>query len=140
MTKIEELKAQLREEEQKERELNKKTDEENRIKRNEITKNPDNWIWHITPGKRHDFLDNDKELNGATIGKRLKQEILDKYQKTSVLVPDDANFIGMFYYRTDENILDSEGGGHMVLKTPKLCSDEEWKQIMAGNIPTKFIR
>jgi hypothetical protein len=46
----------------------------------------------------------------------------------------------MFYYRTEENILARGGGGWLVLRDPKLCSDEEWAAIAAGNIPKKFIR
>lgn len=45
---------------------------------------------------------------------------------------------GMVYHRTDENILTSYGGGSHILKTPKLCSDDEWALICAGQIPDKF--
>ncbi len=47
---------------------------------------------------------------------------------------------GIQYYLTLDGIIHHSGGGTVVLKTPQLCSDQEWKQIKAGYIPTKFLR
>jgi hypothetical protein len=47
---------------------------------------------------------------------------------------------GMKYYLTLDGIIHYSGGGRVILNTPTLCSDAEWAQIQASNIPAKFLK
>ena len=58
-----------------------------------------------------------------------------------VLAPEELNESkGMQYYLTMDGIIHNTGGGTLILKTPQLCSSDEWAQIKSGNIPPKFLR
>lgn len=50
----------------------------------------------------------------------------------------DERLNSVLYYRDEDNILTHKGGGYILLKDPKLCSDEEWEAIKKGDIPEKF--
>jgi hypothetical protein len=52
---------------------------------------------------------------------------------------EQTKIVGMQYYLTLDGIIHHTGGGTLVLKTPQLCSSDEWAQIKAGNIPAKFL-
>jgi hypothetical protein len=108
-----------------------------------ITSNPDNWEWSITPETYSSYFQDSNKLVGLRISKRVNPEVVKEWEKGGF--PTFSNdyhkpsiWHGMFYHRTDENILTNEGGGHCILKVPKLCSDKEWKEIEKGNIPDKF--
>lgn len=135
---IAELKAELAKEEQKLREEEKKKQEEQAKRWKEILTNPDSFEWKVELGK---FGEGGKE--SAWVTRRVKPEILSAWKEGGFSSYSDnyqcANYwVGMHYYRTDENILTYEGGGTRVLNTPKLCSDEEWEKILANDIPMKF--
>lgn len=46
---------------------------------------------------------------------------------------------GMTYYYFEGWIV-SLGGGKMILVTPRKATEEEWKSVVAGNVPRKFLR
>lgn len=80
---------------------------------------------------------------GARVDKRVKPEILKAWlanglPSSSSDFQQEDRWFGMFYYRTEENILTHDGGGHVVLQDPMLCNDEEWAAILAGDIPLKY--
>ena len=52
---------------------------------------------------------------------------------------EEIKIVGMDYYLTEENIIHNTGGGTLLLDTPRLCSDEQWEQILSGNIPATFL-
>lgn len=141
---IEELRAKIAESQKQIQQLEDEKREEQSAAWDEITKNPSNWEWHIEPKIRKEFFTTEI-MNGAQISKRIKPEVVKEWEsKGPSTFSSDFQRInqwhGMFYYRTDENIITEDGGGHVLLKTPKLCSDEEWAAILAGNIPAKFLK
>lgn len=138
--KIKELKLQL---EAAEREMKVAYEKEQKIQA-EIWKNiisdPESYDWDITPDEMHDYRSN-VILHGVSVKRKIKDKIFRSWKSNgySTLYPSNEN-LGMFYYRTNENILTFCGGGVWVLNTPMLCSDEEWKNILEGNIPRKYIK
>lgn len=107
-----------------------------------ITSNPDSWEWLITYDAYHAFMG--ETFQGARVSKRIYPHLLAAWLKNgpstfSSDFQEEGRWFGMFYYRTDEGILTYEGGGYRVLRTPKLCNDDEWQAILDGNIPAKFI-
>ena len=108
----------------------------------EIIRFPGSWEWSVAPTTYRDF--GGEIFIGARIMRRIKPEILGEWKQggTATFHSDDMDgqWLGMFYHRTDENILTHIGGGHLILRDPKLCSDSEWSQILAGMIPMKFLR
>ncbi len=94
--------------------------------------------WSVKPDTYTSFSNG--TLNGARITRRVKAELYEPFIEQWGMMAVDNKWEGMFYYRTDENILTAEGGGSWILKEPKLCSDEEWSSILEGNIPEKFLK
>jgi hypothetical protein len=105
-----------------------------------ITANPDSWEWKVTPDEYKDW-DAVKYI-GAGVYRRVKPEIVAAWKQNGHAQfhydSMDGNWHGMFYYRTDENILTNYGGGHCILKVPKLCSDPEWNELLSGKVISKF--
>lgn len=141
---VEQLKVMLKEAEEKGREQKRENEKKQTEAWSAIRKNPNNWEWKATykPNTYDAFDKTTRDL--VYIAKRIKPEIVEAWSKNGISTFSDdfqkiGQFHGMNYYRTDENILDSTGGGHCLLKVPKLCSDEEWQQILIGKIPDKFI-
>lgn len=108
------------------------------------------WEYTSTPQEYKRFLGSKEPgVQGTRIMRRLDPAKLAEWEATTGHTFTDAcnarrgghdnnKWHGMFYYRTDENILTHDGGGTYVLRDPKLCSDEEWALILTGNIPAKF--
>jgi len=106
---------------------------------NTLKKDPNIWEWEVTPNTCRSYRDGSM-LEGANIKRRIKSHILMQFHEEYGHALTEAHrYHGTFYYRTDEGILDHNGGGTHILNTPKLCSDEEWKEILAGNPAEKFI-
>lgn len=108
---------------------------------NELEADPNSWEWTAEPYTYKTF-GSGTEIPGLRISRRVKPHILAKWRAgghpTFSNDAMDGNWMGMFYYRTDEGILTHKGGGHCVLNDPKLCSNDEWNQMNAGIIPDKF--
>ena len=101
---------------------------------NAITADPNNWEWSIHP-----------KAFGAVVSKRVRPDMVRAWAANGLSsfasdFQEPDRWFGMTYYRTSENILTHQGGGHMVLNDPMLCNDDEWAAIVAGNIPAKYIR
>lgn len=47
---------------------------------------------------------------------------------------------GINYFLTTDGIIHHTGGGTVILKTPQLCSHEDWVLIKLNAIPVKFLR
>ena len=47
---------------------------------------------------------------------------------------------GIKYFLTTDGIIHHTGGGTVILKTPQLCSHEDWVMIKLNAIPVKFLR
>jgi hypothetical protein len=140
-----ELRAQLKAAEDAEREADRAKRKSQDEAWGVLTTNPDNWEWRATPARRQPFLSNAPALRGAVVEMRLKQDVLEAWAANGPATfssdyEDKGRWFGMFYYRTDENILTHEGGGHLVLRDPKLCNDAEWADIRAGKPAAKFKR
>lgn len=93
--------------------------------------------WTVEPVQYRGFA-SDPKYEGAFVAKRTV-ETPEFVAEFGPLSAEDLAPRGFFYRRTDEGILTHEGGGTMVLETPRLCSDAEWQSILAGDIPEKFI-
>ena len=141
MSKVEELKAQLAAAEAEVKAEREAQQKDREARWAAILRDPGSWEWRVTPCQRADFFTKEV-VDGADIQRRVKPEIVAAWVAGGNGAPreEETTFRGMFYYRTDENILTQDGGGWHVLQTPKLCSDEEWNQILAGEIPSKFKR
>jgi hypothetical protein len=143
MATVEELREQLKEAEKLERERDAEQRKAQSARWNEIMRDKSSFEWAIKPMTYKTF-GSGEVLEGARISRRVKPEILAKWKEKgnstfSSDLQEENRWFGMFYYRTDENILHHDGGGHYILKTPKLCSDEEWRSILNGIIPEKFL-
>lgn len=145
MKTIEELKLELAELERIEREASEQQAKDRQASWLAITNDRNSWEWLIKPGTslRGWGIGNTNEVSGIRINCRVKPDVVGQWMKSNGNrnLPNDrdANWQGMFYYRTDENILTYEGGGtHVLTSVPKLCTDEEWAQLIVGNIPEKF--
>lgn len=137
--KIKDLKLQL---EAAEKEMKVAHEKEQKVQTElweNIISDPESYDWHIKPAKSHDYRSN-VTLHGVNIRRKIKDVIFHSWKNNGhpSLYPSNES-LGMFYYRTNENILTFCGGGVLVLNTPMLCSDEEWKNILEGNIPRKYI-
>lgn len=136
--KIKELQEEIKKLQAQEAEIAKERDDQRKEAWKAIQNQRE---WSVIPHSRMPFMyiqEGDKPLEGAIIQRRVKEELYAAFKAEWGKTSDDNRWEGMFYYRTDEGILHHGGGGLYVLKTPKLCSDEEWAAIMAGNIPDKF--
>ncbi len=59
----------------------------------------------------------------------------------SIFSSEDLDKIdGINYYLTADGIIHHTGGGTIILKTPQLCSNEDWRLIKLGTVPRKFLR
>jgi len=108
-----------------------------------ILENPNSFEWKVKAARRYRF--GKGYIEGIEVSLRIKPEILEAWKKNGL--PDfdgpfqqEDRWYETFYIRTDENILTNEGGGHHILHIPKLCSDEEWNEMLEGRIPNKFKR
>jgi hypothetical protein len=143
MDRIQELEMEIIKLKREEQEL----DREERRKQSEawtkIINDSDSWEWQT---KEITYNPMGKvDLKGLRIEHRVKPSLITEWKKNGFATfssnyQTEERWFGMFYYRTDENILTHEGGGNCVLDDPKLCSDEEWKEMKDGRIPSKFIR
>lgn len=141
MSTVKELEAQLAAAKKAEREQEEERSKARAVRLKALLDDPDSWEWNVEPGERTDFMSKEK-YQGAHVTRRVKPELAAAWRAAEgVGVGEDyENWRGMFYRRTDENILTSVTGGWLVLKTPKLCSDAEWAEIISGNIPMKYRR
>jgi hypothetical protein len=134
---LEQMLEAARKQEQEQDSANRKAQQ---IKWGQITDTPDNWHWVVTPRSYQSW--GKGTIQGAYIAKHLDADVLADWKRggpsTFASDWDDGQSRGMFYYRTRENILTHEGGGHCVLNDPMLCNDEEWEKILAGVIPLKY--
>jgi len=125
-----------------ERELTEKQQKIANLKFKEVRNNPDNWEWRVIPTTESSFM-NDTKYNGIRVEKRIKQQILKDNLEEFRCVGSDFTqldrWFGMFYYRTEENILHSTGGGYYTLNSPMLCNDQEWQDILMLKIANKYI-
>ncbi len=140
MPTAEELRKMLKEAENAERDADELNREAQSAAWKVITENPDNYEWQV---KEVSCLSFDNAIIGLSVSCRIKPLLIKEWSKGgySTFSSDYQQidrWFGMFYFRTDEGILTHEGGGHCVLKTPKLCSDIEWEKMRKGNIPLKF--
>jgi hypothetical protein len=134
---IEELEEQARQQDREQREAQSKA-------YSAMTSDPANWEWCSTRVSNDSWGKPDPEGAFCRVSKRIKPEALAKWKEGghSTFASDyqDGQWHGIVYHRTEENILTHGGGGHLVLKDPMLCNDQEWEQICSGNIPTKYLR
>lgn len=112
----------------------------------ELKAEPENWIWYASESQ---IMMPDRFTRYAGrpcvyLTKRLRPEVLRAWKigGTGTLSEAfmDGEALGMCYILTDEGILTHEGGGQVILDTPRLCSPQEWEAICAGSPPAKFIR
>lgn len=103
----------------------------------------DSWEWRATPQRRQGFAD-DPQTNGLRVEARVKPAVLEAWRAgglpTASSDLQEGRWLGAFYYRTDEGILTHKGGGHMILRDPVLCSDEQWTALEQGDVPRKWQR
>ncbi len=108
-----------------------------------LSSDPTSWEWHARPEERQGFI-GDPQTSGLRISARIKPALLEKWRKGGLpLTSTDAQegrWLGMFYWRTDEGILTHKSGGHMILRDPVLCSDEQWAALEQGDVPRKWQR
>jgi hypothetical protein len=100
-------------------------------------------IWTVKDMKYTPFMSDIGPTEGIWVSTQYPQAEYDAFLKEWGRPShhnDDNRPCGMFYFRTAENILSSDGGGTYVLLTPKLCSDVEWEALRLGVIAEKFIR
>lgn len=143
MATVQELQQQLDEAKRAERAEDDKRRKAQDKRWHEIMSDKDNFEWKVEPSVQCRLTQPEK-ISGLRVSKRVKPEILAEWVKGgspsfSTGFQEPGRWYGMFYFRTEENILTSDGGGHCVLKEPKLCSDEQWESIKNGIIPDKFL-
>lgn len=99
---------------------------------------PKTYQYRALPNK----TDDPSRVAQARVERRLEPKAVESFEAQHGLIPcqDQKGWHGMCYYLTDEGILHYEGGGHVIMRTPKLCSTEEWQSILDGNIPSKFLK
>lgn len=107
---------------------------------------PDNWIWE-SAGTEIVKADPFTRYAGrpcVRLTKRLRPDVLADWKQgeTGGLSEPfmDGNPLGCRFVLTDEDILTQEGGGYIILNTPRLCNAQEWEAICSGRPPAKFIR
>jgi hypothetical protein len=93
--------------------------------------------WRVKPQKVFNVSGSGRD--GVYVQKRVKEDLFRDYAE-KFGSSESNDWEGMFYVRTDENILIADSGGTLVLKTPLICSDEDWATICSGNIPDRYIR
>lgn len=137
--KIKELEARLKAAKEEEKRENEKRQKVLRAKWRVILDEPSSYEWLIEPKTRTHFVTGER-LIGVDVSRRVKPSIVEDWEKAGngSVDPDQKQYRGMFYFRTDENILTHDGGGFHVLQVPKLCNDEEWAAIASGNVPLKY--
>lgn len=137
--KIKELEAQLAAAKEEEKKKNEERQKVLCAKWKAIIEDPDSYEWFVEAKTRTHFVTGEKMV-GAEVARRVKPSIVEDWEKAGNggVHEDQKQYRGMFYFRTDENILTHDGGGWYVLQDPKLCNDEEWAAIVSGNIPLKY--
>lgn len=67
------------------------------------------------------------------------KDIFDSHMKTygSISMYPEETRSSLKYYRKHGLLFHTDGGWHL-LKDEQPCSDKEWEQLKAGNIPKKF--
>ena len=110
-----------------------------------MMKDPDSHEWSTVIKMYTPWGDDGKNLperEGLIVQKRVRPDVAHAFRlKHGDLVDEKmVQWRGMRYHRTDENILTHDSGGWCVLNDPMLCSDQEWAQMVAGTIPTKYMR
>ena len=112
----------------------------------DLTSYPENWIWE-SAGSEIVKADNFTRYVGRPcvyLTKRLRPDMLADWKEggTGGLSEPfmDGNPLGCRFILTDEGILTHEGGGYIILDTPRLCNAQEWEAICSGRPPAKFIR
>lgn len=108
-----------------------------------LANDPASWEWRAAPQRRQGFA-SDPETKGLRIEARIKPAVLEAWRAGGL--PQTSNdfqegrWLGAFYCRTDEGILTQKGGGHLILRDPVLCSDEQWAALEQANVPQKWWR
>lgn len=147
MATVQELQQELQQQLDEAKKLQQQLDDKRRkaqdLRWHEIVSNKDNFEWKVEPSVQCRHSTQEK-VSGLRVFKRVKPEILDEWVKGGFPsfesgFQEPGRWYGMFYFRTEENILTYDGGGYCVLKEPKLCSDEQWESIKNGVIPDKFL-
>ena len=105
--------------------------------------NPESHEWSVVLKEFVPFMapEGTSPIPCVIVQKRLKPEVIAQFSAVYGSHPVDEQMTrwhGMRYHRTAENILHHDSGGWCVLNDPMLCSDDEWNQIVAGNIPDKY--
>jgi len=57
----------------------------------------------------------------------------------SLVNPPKKEKLSVEYYRK-HGLLLHQGGGWLILEDEQPCSDNEWEEIISGNIPKKFLK
>lgn len=108
-----------------------------------ICANPDNWHWRVTVLKRETGPWTGCNNARVEVEKRVDPVILEAWKAGGVSTfgsdYQDGTWRGMAYGRTSEGILDSLGGGHVVIGVPRLCNDAQWHEFENGRIPAGFL-
>lgn len=144
MATVRELQQQLDEAKKLERAEDDKRRKAQSERWHEIMSNKNNFEWKVEPSVQYRHFIQPEKVSGLRVSKRVKPEIIAEWAKGGFSLfssdfQEPGRWFGMFYFRTEENILTHDGGGSRVLKDPKLCSDEQWESIKNGIIPDKFL-
>ena len=112
----------------------------------DLTSEPENWVWE-SAGSEIVKADPFTRYAGRPcvyLTKRLRPDMLADWKQggTGGLSEPfmDGAPLGCRFILTDEGILTHEGGGYIILNTPRLCNVQEWEAICGGRPPAKFIR
>jgi hypothetical protein len=135
MKKIEELREELRRLEALEEESRQLKSIERNKRWNEAVRDSSNYTYRVAKHTRRLWCE-EEPTEGCFIERKMKPSIVKKLDLKDILRSEE--WAGLFYYRTEENILMYSGGGTHVLKVPRLCNDEEWEKMQQGDIPEKF--
>jgi len=114
----------------------------------DLASEPENWVWE-SAGPEIVAADPFTRYAGRPcvhLTKRLRPDALADWKQggTGGLsdpgqhVFMDGAPLGCRFILTDEGILTHEGGGYIILNTPRLCSPQEWEAICSGRPPAKF--
>lgn len=143
------LQAELRGVERQAEEDRRDYERKKRLAWYALLKRPGTYEWQVIPTE-YETWNWDAELRekipGARVLRRVREEFVAQFEAEwgesvslgTNMPQDPTKWEGMFYYRTDEGILDHDGGGTYTLRTPKLVSEGEWASILVGDIPEKF--
>ena len=109
---------------------------------NAMVKHPDSSEWSVVERPWTPFMapEGTAPIPSVLVQKRLKPERAAKFVEVFGPIVDEqlVQWRGMRYHRTSENILTHDSGGWCILNDPMLCSDQEWAQIVEGDIPAKY--